>query len=322
MKNITIKSIRAKQRNVSRTAEDFFQKHRDRIGSIGESYRPARFKKFVRFVFLTFFVLVIGGIGGIAIDRVVLPSLLVKYPSLNQYEFLKRVNERTTVIEVTKEVRISEDRAIVEAIKKVSPSVIQILGDEKDENGSYTQRGSGIILTSDGFIITMRENVVQDKTSSRSNEEGGEDKARTAKVRLKDGKIYSAELIGEDLSTGLAVIKIDGKDLPVIALADSESVELGEKLIVINSAIATDIISEFIDDYVPVKRSGQKQLSENKAESAAQKRIKIMNELKDSFIGSAAVNLKGEIVGISQGGNLVIPTSEMNRFVKETMDKQ
>jgi S1-C subfamily serine protease len=315
MKNITIKSIREKQKDVSKAAENFFQKSRNEIKDAEESYKPTKSKKIIKFIFLTTFIFIIGGIGGVTIDRLALPYLLVKYPSLNQYEFLKKVNERTTTVEIVKEIKISSDEAVSEAVKKVSPSVVQILESEGDKNGGYARKSSGIILTSDGFIITAGKNIVQDEISF----EGNGDEAEVMNVKLRDGKTYSAKLISEDLSTGLAIIKIDQENLPVIALANPESLELGERLVVVNSAVATDIISEFIDDYV--FSEGEKNPSENKAESAAQKRIKIMNELESSFAGSAVINLKGEIVGLSQGGDLVIPVSEMNRFIEETMNK-
>ena len=306
MKNITIKSLRNKQKDKIESAEDFFKKPTDGIDEIiEEPYKPKRIKIVLRSILFIVFVLLVGGAGGILMDRVALPSLLVKYPELKHYEFLKRINERTVIIEKTEEIRISEDRAIPEAIKKVSPSVVEIL-EFSTENNIPIYKGSGIILTNDGLIITSIENITIKKNDLE--EENAE--ANIIKVKLKTEKIYDTELVRIDLPTNLAIIKIKETDLPVIALSNSENLELGEKVIIIDSSVITDIISKFIDNYDP---------TENTEKSTVQKRVKIINSLKSSFDGSPVINIKGEIIGISQSGNLFIPTNEITSFIEATM---
>ena len=302
MKNITIKSLRNKQKDKIETAEDFFKKPTDGIDEIiEEPYKPKRIKIILRSIFFIVFVLLVGGAGGILMDRIALPSLLVKYPELNHYEFLKRINERTIIIEKTEEIKISEDKAIPEAIKKVSPSVVEILEFSEDTDTSI-YKGSGIILTSDGLIITSIENITIEKNDSE--EENAE--ANTIKVKLKTEKTYDTELVKIDLPTNLAIIKIEETDLPVIALSNSENLELGEKVIIIDSSVVTDIVSKFIDDH------DREEIT---------KRVKIINSLKSSFNGSPVINVKGEIIGISQSGNLFIPTNEITRFIETAMNE-
>lgn len=306
MKNITIKSLRNKQKDKIESTENFFKKPTDGIDEIiEEPYKPKRIKIVLRSIFFIVFVLLVGGAGGILMDRVALPSLLVKYPELNHYEFLKRINERTVIIEKTEEIKISADRAIPEAIKKVSPSVVEIL-EFSAGNNIPIYKGSGIILTNDGLIITSIENITIKKNDSE--EENAE--ANIIKVKLKTEKIYDTELVRIDLPTNLAIIKIKETDLPVIALSNSENLELGEKIIIIDSSVITDIISKFIDNYDP---------TENTEKSTTQKRVKIINSLKSSFDGSPVINIKGEIIGISQSGNLFIPTNEITSFIEATM---
>ena len=302
MKNITIKSLRNKQKDKIETAEDFFKKPTDGIDEIMEEpYKPKRIKIVLRSIFFIVFVLLVGGAGGILMDRIALPSLLVKYPELNHYEFLKRINERTIIIEKTEEIKISEDKAIPEAIKKVSPSVVEILEFSEDTDTSI-YKGSGIILTSDGLIITSIENITIEKNDSEK--ENAE--ANTIKVKLKTEKTYDTELVKIDLPTNLAIIKIEETDLPVIALSNSENLELGEKVIIIDSSVVTDIVSKFID---------------NHDREEITKRVKIINSLKSSFNGSPVINVKGEIIGISQSGNLFIPTNEITRFIETAMNE-
>jgi S1-C subfamily serine protease len=312
MKNITIKSLRDKQKNKIETAEDFFKKPKNEIDEIIEQpYKPKKIKTILKTVFFIIFVLIVGGTGGILIDRAVLPSLLIKYPELNQYEFLKRINERTTIIEKTEEIRISEDRAVVNAIKKVSPSIVEIL-EFSTENSDPIYKGSGIILTSDGFIITSIENI----TPQKNNSEKENIETNIIKIKLKNEKVYDTKLIEIDLPTNLAIIKIEETNLPVIALSNSENLELGEKVVIIDNSVITDIISKFINDYDSTGTVGEDNLK-----LIVQKRIKIINSLKNSFDGSPVINLKGEIIGISQSGNLFIPTNEIMGFIETAMDK-
>ncbi len=314
MKNITIKSLRKKQSETAKIAEDFFSKPKNEAKELEEEqYRPRRTKEVINFVALLIFVFVIGGTGGIFIDRFALPYLFVRYPDLNQYEFLKPINERTTVIEVIKEVRISEEKAIVEAIKKARPSIVEV-AEILNEDEEPIYKSSGIILTNDGLIITSSKNI---------NEEKG-----FTQVKLYDNEIYSAELVYEDEFNEIAVIKINQSNLPVATFANSDNLELGEKLIIFNSSVVTDIVSKLIDDHiVSIKNDGSGDEKEEddddddeiETKSTIQKRIKIMNILDDSFDKAPAINLKGEIIGLSQTGDLLIPMNEINDFIDEAM---
>lgn len=78
--------------------------------------------------------------------------------------------------------------------------------------------GSGVVLTSDGYIITNNHVV--------SNERGQD--ADEILVRLNDGRELSAELVGRDPKTDVALLKVDATDLPTIEVADSDSIEVGD----------------------------------------------------------------------------------------------
>jgi len=93
----------------------------------------------------------------------------------------------------------------------------------------------------------------------------------------------------------------DRREQPaVIPLANSDDLELGERLILIDDSIAIDIVSKFINDYTsPLDKNESPRIQE---------RIMIMKTLSDSYNGATVINVKGEIVGISEGGDLFIPT--------------
>jgi serine protease Do len=86
----------------------------------------------------------------------------------------------------------------------------------------FKQRGagSGFIISSEGHILT-NNHVVGD--------------ADTITVRLADEREFKAEVIGTDPQSDVALIKIEGKDLPVVSLGDSDKMEVGEWVIAIGS---------------------------------------------------------------------------------------
>ena len=81
-------------------------------------------------------------------------------------------------------------------------------------------QGSGFIVTEDGYIFT-NNHVVQEAASIR--------------VTLKDGREFDAEVVGTDPDTEIALIKIDGEDLPAAPLGDSDAIEVGEWAIAIGN---------------------------------------------------------------------------------------
>jgi serine protease Do len=94
--------------------------------------------------------------------------------------------------------------------------------------------GSGVIATKDGYILTNNHVV---------------DGADEVKVALQDGREFTAKVVGRDPKTDVAVIKIDGKDLPAVPMADSDKVEVGDVVLAVGNpfgigqTVTTGIVS-------------------------------------------------------------------------------
>jgi serine protease Do len=73
--------------------------------------------------------------------------------------------------------------------------------------------GSGFIISNDGYVLTNRHVILSSDSIT---------------VRLNNGREYKAELIGEDSGTDVALLKIDGQDLPVLQTGHSEQLKVGE----------------------------------------------------------------------------------------------
>lgn len=305
MEEIKIRSLRDKQKK-NLNSEDFFQsKVFDDLKPMQDGPKKKRKNIAVgmaKLIVSMIFVFVIGGLGGIWLDRIFIPTLLVKYPELSQYEYLKNVSERTTVVHETQEVKISEEEAISDVIEKMSPAVVEVL--EKNASGQAETTGSGIILTSDGYIITPLQNIFA-RTGNANTV------SPDTQIRLKNGKTYSARLVAQDANYSLAMLKIDENNLSVIPYANAEDLKLGQKVIILNDTVGTDIISKFIDNYI----------MPNSTDSSFQKRIQISQKLAATSAGSAVMGVDGKLIGVEQGENIVIPLSEMKEFIDKSVAK-
>ena len=233
--------------------------------------------------------------------------MLVQFPELSRYEFLKSVNERTIIIEKTIETKISSDRAEIEAIKKVAPSLVTVAffnKEIKDDENIDFQNGNanvGLIFTSDGLIVAKTDRLPQ--------------KNETIIIKLREGKILGARWIGFNKSNGVAVLKAEDNNLPMVTCANSNNLELGEKLIAVNGEMIMDAsVSQIANDYYPAANLEEESI-------AARKRIIITKNLPQNFYGAPLINIKGEIIGVSEKENLVIPVSEIRNFVDGVLER-
>ncbi|MFA7169253.1 MAG: S1C family serine protease [Candidatus Paceibacterota bacterium] len=297
MEEIKIHSLRDRQKEKMEKAENFFQKKMDmeEVPRIEIKRKKNTSRRIVKFFLLTVFVFFVGGMGGVWIDRILLPTVLVKYPELNQYEYLKRVNERTTIVRETQEINISQEDAASDAIEKTRPTVAEVFA--KNDKDVYMKIGTGVILTSDGYLITPLKNIYTE-----------EDVNEDLQIKLKNDQTYTAEIIAQDTNYNLAILKISENNLPVIPYADVEDLKLGQKLIIVDDAVVTDLISKMISDYVmPLS-----------TDSGFQERIQIVQNLDVSFAGAPVINLEGKLVGVEQEANLIIPISEIKDFIEKS----
>lgn len=95
-------------------------------------------------------------------------------------------------------------------------------------------RGTGFLISADGYIVTNNHLI---------------DNCNKITVTLNDGQVKTAEIIGADPKTDLAVLKIDGKDLPYLTFGNSDSLEVGDWLIAIgnpfglNASVTVGVVS-------------------------------------------------------------------------------
>ena len=163
--------------------------------------------------------------------------------------------------------------------------------------------GSGVIISSDGYIVTNNHVVGQ---------------ADEISVKLNDGREFNGRIIGTDETTDLALVKIDAKGLPAIKIGNSDDLKLGQWVLAVgnpfnlNSTVTAGIVS-----------AKARSLGANGVESFIQTDAAI----NAGNSGGALVNERGELVGINSmiysqtgsyaGYGFAIPTSIMNKVVSD-----
>ncbi len=170
--------------------------------------------------------------------------------------------------------------------------------------------GSGVIITADGYMVT-NDHVVAN--------------SEKVTVTLNDKRQFTAEVVGSDPSTDLALLKVDAKDLPFITFGNSDAMKVGEWVLAvgnpfnISSTVTAGIVSakgrsmQIIPDNYRIESFIQTDASVNQGNS-----------------GGALVNLKGEMIGINSaiispsGGNVgisfAIPSSIVQKVVRDLIE--
>ena len=152
-------------------------------------------------------------------------------------------------------------------------------------------KGSGIIISEDGYILT--NNHVINSASSSNNSFYEISKANKVTVKLyNDDTEYKGEIIGTDSQTDLAVIKIDKTDLTAAELGDSSSVQVGEFTMAIGSPLGLDN---------SVTAGIVSAVNREVSDEDGNKYVAIQTDaaINSGNSGGALVNSKGQVIGVN-----------------------
>ena len=168
--------------------------------------------------------------------------------------------------------------------------------------------GSGVIISPDGYIVTNNHVV------------NGADELT---VTLNDNREYSARIIGTDPNTDLALIKVNGKNLPTLPVGDSDNLKVGEWVLAVgnpynlSSTVTAGIVSAKARSMGGEGSNGPQISSFIQTDAA----------INPGNSGGALVNAKGELVGINamlysqtgsySGYGFAIPTTIMVKVVDD-----
>lgn len=167
--------------------------------------------------------------------------------------------------------------------------------------------GSGVIISTDGYIVT-NNHVIEN--------------SQTIKVILNDKREFEAHLVGTDPSTDIALLKVDGKGLPSIPWGNSDELKLGEWVLAVGNPF--NLTSTVTAGIVSAKARGIGIIG---AEMSIESFIQTDAAVNPGNSGGALVNTRGELVGINtaiasrtgsySGYSFAVPVSIVHKVVED-----
>ncbi|MEX5637611.1 S1C family serine protease [Parafrankia sp. FMc2] len=175
------------------------------------------------------------------------------------------------------------DNTVSAAAQAILPSVVTIA----EESGQEAGTGSGTIIRPDGYILT-NNHVVSAAAS------GG-----TLTVTMQDGRTFDAEIKATDPSADLAVIKIDGTDLPAATFGDSTALQVGELVVAVGSPLGLNgtVTSGIVSALHRPVRTGDQTVRDQ--QNTVLDAIQTDAPINPGNSGGPLVNSRGEIVGVN-----------------------
>jgi len=230
------------------------------------------------FKIIAIFILGIGG--GIFADQILWPYF-VERPLFSQY----RLEQSPVYVTERKEITIQENVALKKAIEKVEKTVVGVRTEKKD---SKILEGSGLIVTSDGLVVTLAEIVPQGSTFSF----------------FVDNEQVNFQILKRDLKENLALVKIEKSNLPTVSFADLEKLKLGERVFLVGTIFDKAVPSKIVNEGI-VKSFDKDFIKTNIFEKSILK-------------GSSLFDIEGKVLGLNnidlEGKVIAIPISKIKEF--------
>ena len=201
--------------------------------------------------------------------------------------------------------------SIAEVANRLAPAVVSILVEGRS---SSVSAGTGMIITSDGYILTNKHVV---------------DGARSITIITDDNDTYeNVKLVGTDPTNDVAILKVNAKDLPTVILGDSKTIIIGQQVIAIGNALGqyqNTITSGIISG---LGRSLTAYSSDYSMSEELSDMIQTDASINAGNSGGPLVNAAGEVIGIntavsSEGSNLgfAIPISSVKGLIKSVIEE-
>jgi serine protease Do len=188
-----------------------------------------------------------------------------------------------------------------------NPIMEWFYGDRYSKPREVQGFGSGVIISADGYIIT-NNHVIED--------------AENIEVKLNDNRTFTADVVGRDPSTDIALLKIKASNLPYVKYGDSDQLRLGEWVLAVGNPF--NLTSTVTAGIVSAKGRSLGILdSDLRIESF----IQTDAALNMGNSGGALVNTKGQLVGITTailspsgayaGNSFAVPVTIVQKVVKD-----
>ncbi len=206
-----------------------------------------------------------------------------------------------------KDILAEKDISISQTIESVRPALVKFYLD-KSRIGAWSDImldnefiGSGIVLTADGWILTDKKVVTEN---------------RAELVVSFEKDIYQVESFVCDTSTDACFVKIKTDNLPVANLTNRDFLTSGQTALIVST---TEIFPSSIEClyYNPINKRGDLIHSSE----TYYKNIALTDVLDKKWLGAPVVNLNGQVFGIVTSDNLVIPIDNIQSIIKQAISE-
>lgn len=232
-------------------------------------------------IFKIIAIFILGMVGGIFADQIFWPYFIER-PLFYQY----RLEQPPVYVTERNEITVQENVALQNAVEKIEKVVV---GLETKTKAGKTIEGSGLIITSDGLMVTLAELVPQGANL----------------LFFIDGKTPSYQILKRDSEKNLALIKLEEKNLLTIGFADFEKIKLGQRVFLVGAIIKN--------------RSLQKTVNEGIIKTFNEDSVQTNILDKDVVKGSPLFDIEGKLVGLnvvdSGGAISAISINKIKEFV-------
>lgn len=234
-------------------------------------------------IFKILAVFILGTAGGIFADQILWPYFIER-PLFLKY----KLDQTPVYVTERKEITnyIQENVALREAVEKVAKTAVGVK--TKTKEGGIIE-GSGLIVTNDGFLVTLAELLPQ-----------GSDFAFYI-----NGGWPEYQVLKRDLKNNLALVKVESQGLHTAGFADLEKIKIGERVFLQGFDFSSTTPKLMVNEGI-VKILGKDLIQTNIFEKS------ILN-------GSPLFNIEGNVVGLSfvdaQGKVSAIPVAKIRQFI-------
>ena len=273
-----------------------------------------------RSLFIFLVLVIVACLGGVLGSIFTIRYLDIESAPYNSIDERQRLVLTSNTVDTA--YKIPEGLDFLDAAKMVTAAVVHIrtgygpgnfsLNPLLDYDRPIHSSGSGVIISDDGYIVT-NNHVIEDATN--------------IEVVMNNNQRYYAKLVGTDLTTDLALLKIKAKDLPFVKYGNSDNVQPGEWVLAIgnpfdlNSTVTAGIVSAKARNIGILREKNNYQVEAFIQTDAA---------VNPGNSGGALVNLRGELIGINtaiatssgsyQGYSFAIPVALVRKVMDDLLE--